>query len=345
MPCPLRYAPWRKAKQPLGGIVLAALLCALLQRPGVALAQSAPVLSVQWTAAQQASSGVHVQHLAAGVFHPVRDATASVLDPAPLLRMQAAVATASARLEAAQTRQTLAQLRARRDEGLYTHGQNVALAQVQQSQAAADAARADVMVAQATLRAARATLRANVGAALDTRLARDATLRRSIADGRDEVVDLTLPPGMRLGSAARVRLHTPDGGVLPLAIVGPAASASRALQGMRYVGIARATDALMPGLQLRADVTSGTAQHGVLVPSSAVVWSNGRALVFIAGEASASGARTFQARPTSTASPLPGGYLQPGWDAVDVVTQGAGLLLTPPPSPHAAPATGDGDDD
>jgi len=65
----------------------------------------------------------------------------------------------------------------------------------------------------------------------------------------------------------------------------------------------------------------------------------------VAGKPSASGMRSFEARPVSTADALSGGYLQTGWGAMDVVTQGAGLLLTPPPTPHAAPATGGGDDD
>ena len=331
-PCPTRMA-------------LALLLCTSLPNPAAAKTQAVSLPAVQWTSAQQASSGVRVERLAPGAYDRAFAATASVQNPAVLLRLQAEVATAQARLQAAQTRLRLALLRAQQAEGLYTQGQNMALAEVQQAQAAADTAKADVMVAQVALEAARSTRRASLGAALDARLAHDPALRRAVSEGRDLIVDLALPPGTRLPAAAHVLLRLPAGGTLALTIIGPAAAASGDVQGLRYAGIAPAAAGLMPGLRLPADVRAAHAQRGVLVPASAVVWSNGRALVFVAGKASASGSRGFAARPVSTAEALAGGYLQAGWGTVDVVTRGAGLLLTPPPSPRAAPASGDGDDD
>lgn len=329
-------------------MALALVLCASLPNAAMAKTQAAPLPAVQWTSAQQASSGVRIERLAPNTYNRAFAATASVQNPAALLRLQAQVATAQAQLQAAQTRLRLAQLRAQQAEGLYTQGQNMALAEVQQAQAAADTARADVMVAQTALETARIQRRTEAGRALDARLAHDPALRRALSEGRDLIVDLALPPGTRLPAAAHVLLRLPAGDTVALTIIGPAAAASGEVQGLRYAGVVAAAPGLMPGLRLPAEVRNAHAQRGVLVPASAVVWSNGRALVFVAGKASASGARGFAARPVSTAEALAGGYLQVGWGAVDVVTQGSGLLLTPPPKPQAKPAAHDttaGDDD
>ena len=163
------------------------------------------------------------------------------------------------------------------------------------------------------------------------------------------MVDLTLPPGVVLPTAAQVRLRLPQttavlhDGWLPASLIGPAAAASAEVQGLRYALIAPAANGLMPGLQLQARVLSGRAQKGVLLPTGSVVWANGASVVFVASPATHHALR-FAPRRVSTAWPVDGGYVQRGWAALDVVTHGAGLVLTPPPAPHALPTTG-GDDD
>ncbi len=339
-------------RQPLVWLALV-LSCALC--PGAALAQAGRIQAVQWTAAQQSSSGIRVQRLTPVAYIRTLAATASVQNPAPLLQAQAAVASADAAWRGAQARLQLARLRAQRAQGLYVHGQNVALAEVQQDQAAADEARAGVLAARAALDAARVGQLAALGPALEVRLRHDPALRRAIATGRMLIVDLTLPPGAQWPPAAHVRMRlsatapgaqTHDGWV-PVSIVGPAATASSGVQGLRDVGVVAAGGGLMPGLHLAAEVRAAAPVRGVLVPASSVVWAGQRALVFVAAAPVAGKpARTFTPRPVSTAWPLGGGYVQPGWDVVDVVTRGAGLLLTPPPKPQAKQdTTAAGDDD
>ncbi len=81
--------------------------------------------------------------------------------------------------------------------------------------------------------------------------------------------------------------------------------------------------------------------RAVRVPGSAVLFVDGQALAFVASPAAAGGDRQFTPRGISTAWPSDGGYVQPGWQALDVVTGGADLLLTPPPEAHTLPPTGD----
>lgn len=331
---------------------LRALAVGLALALGAVQARAALPQAVQWTAEQIGAADVRVQHLAPGELRRAFSASAAVQSPASLLRDLSAVDMARARLTAAQSARGLAQLLAQRAQGLFAAGQDVALAEVQQAQAAAQQAQAQVDVAQAALLAAQAELTAGLGPALAARLQTAPALRQAIADGRELIVDLTLPPGRDLSPDARVRLHVPGGnaelqdGWLPATVIGPAAAASADVQGLRFVLAAPASSGLMPGLRLMAEVQSGRLQRGVLLPASSVVWSDGQALAFVAEPESRKDARRFTPRPVSTAWPLHGGYVQPGWGALDVVTHGAGLLLTPPPAPQSArTAGGDGDDD
>jgi hypothetical protein len=235
-------------------------------------------------------------------------------------------------------------MQAQRDQGLFEAGQNVALAEVQQAQAAAEQARAEVNSAHAAVEVAQAQLTAQLGAALAARLSRQAALRLALLNGSELIVDLTLSPGQFLPPAAQVNLHIPGSQrTVQARVIGPAAAASSQLQGWRETLIAPAAPGLMPGLDLVAEVQSARARSGVRLPPSSVVWTDGEAVVFVATTAEGK-ARHFTARKVSTVWPLYGGYVQPGWGAVDVVTRGAGLVLTPPPKPHALPAAG-GDDD
>ena len=312
-------------------------------------AQAALPATVQWSAAQIRTADLQIAHLAPAAYRPAFEASATVQSPAALLQNLSALEVARARLKAAQSSLQLAQLQAHRALGLFQAGQNVAQAEVQQAQAAAQLAQAQVEVAQAAQQAAQAELSASLGPALAARLQHDAALRGAVANGRELIIDLTLPPGAMLPAAAQVRLHLPGGagtlhdGWLPASVVGPAAAASAQVQGLRYALIAPAASGLMPGLNLQALVRSARAQSGVWLPNSAVVWSGGQAMVFVATR-QAGGAQRFAPRVVSTAWLLDGGYVQPGWAALDVVTHGAGLVLTPPPKPHTLPTSG-GDDD
>ncbi len=333
-----------QSKEPFLLRLSLAACCATVCWLGATSAQAALPRPVLWSAAQMASAGLRIEHLAPVSYRTRFSASATVQSPAGLLRSLSALDAARSRLKVAQSSRQLAAMQAERDQGLFEAGQNVALAEVQQAQAAAEQARAEVDSAHAAVDVAQAQLTAQLGTALASQLSRQTALRQAILNGRELIVDLTLPPGRALPQTAQVELHIPGNQrTVHARVIGPAAAASSQLQGWREVLIAPAAPGLMPGLELVAEVQSARAQSGVRLPSSSVVWTDAEAVVFVATSAEGK-ARHFTARKVSTAWPLHGGYVQPGWGAVDVVTRGAGLVLTPPPKPHALPAAG-GDDD
>jgi len=309
-----------------------------------AAADAALPQTVEWTAAQIRSADLRTAHLVPAAYHQEFDASATVQSTATLAHDLDAIAAARARSAVARSRLQLATLQAQRAQGLYDAGRNVALSRVQQAQAEVVQADAELRGARAARALAAAQLTADVGAALAQRLRHDCALRRSLLLGRTLLVTLDLPPGASLPASAEVRLLPPNGASpVPAQVIGPAAHASGRLQGWRGVLISPARDGLMPGLHVVATVRSTRQQSGVWLPDSAVVWSGAQAVVFVAMPRPG-GAMRFTPRKVSTAWPWHGGYVQPGWSAVDLVTHGAVLLLTPPTAPHAARAR-DGDDD
>ena len=323
-------------------------LCLGLLLAVPAIQAGAAVLpAVQWSAAEMRAGAVHIATLQPAPYHPRIDASAQIQSADTWLQQWSELAAARARLQAAQAAWQLARLQARRAQGLFAAGQDVALATVQQAQANAQQAQAQMQAAQADEQTALAAWRVRLGLALATRLAHDAALRHALADGRAWIAALTLPPGQALPRAAQVRLRAPaddDNGRpvwLAASLIGTAPRASTQLQGLRYLVAVPAANGLLPGLRLDARVDATTAQQGVWLPAASVVWAAGRAVCFVA-QPVAHGAYRFTARDVSTAWAADGGYVQTGWTAVQVVTRGAGLLLTPPPHPQP---TAEGDDD
>ncbi len=315
-------------------------------------AQTALPPPVSWSASQQRASGLRIEHLAVRSYRRKRLGMAEVLDPGRLLQAQAALDDARARRAQARAELELATLRSRQARALFAAGQDVAQATVEQARAGRLRAQAGLAAAQSALRAARAERAAVLGPTLGRRLRRQPGLADALAQGRERVLRVLLPPGRRLAPGARVRVRlpaasdstrSPSPGV-PLRLLGPAPRAGEISQGLAYLGLARASDALQPGLRLEAVIESATPRQGVWLPASAVLFHGGRAFVFVASAPASRGDRQFTARQVSTRWPLDGGYVQPGWPATDVVSGGAGLLLTPPPEAHTLPPAGNADD-
>ncbi len=346
-PNTLAARPGRIGLAPSPALAVLALTLGLLLPHAAARAASAP--AVRWSAAQIQASDLGVSRLTPALYRQTFAASATVENPASLVQGLGALAVAQAQLAAAQSAQHLAQGQAQRALGLFQAGQDVALATVQQAQAQTEQAQAQVTAAQAAEQTAQATLQIHLGAAVAARLLHDASLRQAVTQGRDVLVALTLPPGVLLPTAPHIALQPPGGadapgdGWIAAQLLGPAATASAQMQGLREMLVVPARAGLMPGLHLAARVDASRGVTGVLLPAASVVWAQGQAVVFTA-EPSADGGQIFTPRPVSTAWPLHGGYVQPGWGPLAAITRGAGLVLTPPPLPHAQPAPG-GDDD
>jgi hypothetical protein len=97
------------------------------------------------------------------------------------------------------------------------------------------------------------------------------------------------------------------------------------IQGRSFLYLASGHPELAPGLNLVAHLPLGSPLKGVVIPASAVVWSEGKAWVY--AQVSADG---FSRSPVATDVPVEDGFFAgPGFAGGDkIVTVGAQALLS-----------------
>lgn len=97
------------------------------------------------------------------------------------------------------------------------------------------------------------------------------------------------------------------------------------LQAPSFLYVAEAHSGLVPGINIPVFLPSGPVQDGVIVPSDAVVWWQGKAWCYVEESAG-----KFVRKEVATSSPVPNGwFVTEGIDAqAQVVTSGAQTLLS-----------------
>lgn len=331
---------------------VAMLLAAVLCRTALADAPATAADSVTWTAQQVQAAGIRVQSLQAADYRLRITALASVQDPQAWLGAVSAFSQARASAAVAAAAYELARLHADQARSLYGAGQSIALAEVQKAEAALQVAQARKAASSAEVDLARSRLNAALGPALAHQVALDSRWVERLSSGKELLVALDLPSGQSLLPHATVHLLVPRAGEpeqeVPLKVFGLAGQSGTTAPGLRYFGVAQSRQQLMAGMRLVAQIGSPEALHAVWVPRDAVVIRSGHPVVFEVQHApGASASQSFHARAVDTNLPWAGGYLQTRWSGLQIVTGGAGLLLTPPPSARVTKAAtiGDGDDD
>lgn len=270
-------------------------------------------------------------------------ATASVLDPQPLLALAAQLQAAHANMAAATVAAHSASAEAQRAATLYHDGENASLQQVQATAAQAAQAQAQAQIAQSREVAARSGARAQWGAALAALARRGPQALNAYADGRSALLAVVLPAGLATTPGDTIALSLPDGGRRPAHLIGASPRADAVVQGATF--FYRADGAgLRTDQRLSASVPlGGTSQHGVTVPDGAVIWYAGQPWVYVQ-----TAAGHYQRRPLSVAARNASGWFETaGFRAGErVVVRGGELLLSQElqPPPGAKPAGGDGDD-
>jgi hypothetical protein len=210
-----------------------------------------------------------------------------VLDPVPLLEASGALTAAEA----------VARARARDLE------RTRALAKDQENASAHDVAAAEVADAEArgALAQAEARARAVWGTSDASALAR---LSGPLARGELAVARIELSSALPSGPV-EIRVSAPALGLgeRPAEAIGSAGALDATLQAPALLVAIRGSPP-PSGAALEAVVAQGEAIHGVWLPASAIVWSEGQPLIFVA-----TGGDHFEKRSVALARPLREGYL------------------------------------
>ncbi|MDE2082582.1 MAG: hypothetical protein KGI90_14620 [Burkholderiales bacterium] len=344
------FEPDRRRSR-LAGACASALALALAAAPLHAATDSHG--GVTLPAASVDASGIATAVLQATRQTAQTQATATVLDPQPLLALAAQLLAAQAQVAAATAADDAARLEAARTAALYRDGENASLQQVQAAAALAAQTQAQQRIAQAQAQAARSGARAQWGPALAALAARGPQALDAYVQGRSALLAVVLPAGPRSASSTppgtTITLSMPAAGPLPAHLIGPSPRADAVVQGATYfyrADLARGDGA---GLRIdqRLDATvplGGAVQTGVTVPAAAVIWYAGQPWAYVE-----TAAGQYARRPLSLGSRHAGGWFEPsGWRAGErVVVRGGELLISQEllPPPGAKPPAGDGDGD
>ncbi|HEX8949642.1 MAG TPA: hypothetical protein VF790_11805 [Dissulfurispiraceae bacterium] len=230
---------------------------------------------------------------------------------------------------------------------LNENGKNISDRVLQAAAAQLSADRAEETAALGALRSIRDTIRINWGPVVADWIFRDKPPLREIIEGKDVLVRLAISPAASLkGIPGRVSIRPPAGGRVPARFVSRAPSAGPRIQGMSLIYIAAPrSGALVPGMNVTAQIPAPGTQSGFFIPVSAVVWLQDKAWVYV--KKSNTG---FSRVAVPASNPMDKGYFVPGvFSAGDqVVVKGAQALLSEESAPKAAGAGGgqeEGDED
>jgi len=100
-----------------------------------------------------------------------------------------------------------------------------------------------------------------------------------ILDQREVLVQMTMPSGEMFAPAQSISLEIPGGIRTAASFVSTFPRVDPRIQGRSFLYVAHAQPGLTPGVNLLAHLSVGGQLKGAIVPTSAVVWSEGNAWV------------------------------------------------------------------
>lgn len=317
------------------------LRCAVLAVAVAAAADTAgaqQLSTVTLDARATSAGGIRTMALQQIQRSPQTAAFGIVLDPGSLITLSAQIAAARGKLAAADAATVLARSQAARAAYLYGAQHNI-------SQAAFEAAKSHLQVAQAVQASAEAQLgelvaraRTDWGARLGAAAGAAVAPLPQLESGAEQIVEVSLPFGQSLPAAATAsQASTPDGKRVKLRLIGPAPRAAAGVAGPSLYYLMASRDSAPIGTPLTVALDGPQTVSGVVVPVSAVVWHDGQALVY-----RQSGSDTFTpvelSHPTQTGEGYfvaggEGAALQPGQR---IVITGAALVFSASQAPPRA---------
>lgn len=142
---------------------------------------------------------------------------------------------------------------------------------------------------------------------------------------REVLIQVTFPFDQNYAAPKTILVEVPGRTRAEATLISAFPRVDPRIQGRSFLYSAPAQPDFTPGVNLVSHFAVGNSTHGVVVPSAAVVWSEGKAWAYLQ-----TSARQFSRRAVPTDSPVDAGYfVAAGFSASDkVVTRGAQSLLS-----------------
>jgi hypothetical protein len=277
-------------------------------------------------AAAQQSAGIETLALTNAPHQERVRAFGAVLDLQPLTGLANRHDRAKAQLDIANAKLTASQTAFERARKLYQDRQNISAAQLDAAEVAFRVDRAGLAAAQSELRTLAVTARQEWGPALGDAIVNEGALLGSLIARQEVLLQVTLRPGQTIAQPPTDAFVQLDGGSrAPLRFVSAATKTDPRLQGPSFFFTTPTDSGLLPGMSVLALVARGPAVEGAMLPTSAIVWEQGRTWAYFR-----TGEDTFARRAVATDLPtVEGDYVVQNLpDNAVVVVQGAQMLLS-----------------
>ncbi len=269
--------------------------------------------------------GITVATLTSTVSRAQATFPAVVLPVQELATFRNTYVTSEAQLQRARIQADVGGKEYARLKALFGENQNISEKSLQSADAALQLDEADVRAGEQQLDLQASSLRQEWGPVVTKWATAGSAEFQHILDGGVALVQMTLPSDSAFAPPKSISFEVPNGSRSRASFVSMFPRVDPRIQGRSFLYVASARTGLAPGLNLVARLSIGDPMKGVVIPASAVVWSEGKAWVYT--QVSSAG---FTRRPVATDLPVEDGFFAgEGFAAGDkVVTVGAQALLS-----------------
>jgi hypothetical protein len=208
---------------------------------------------------------------------------------------------------------------------LFEQDHNISEKSLQSAEGTLQANEADVRAGEQQLNLQESVVRQEWGSVVAKWAVESSPEIQRVFDQREVLVQMTMPSDAAFGAPRSISLEIPGAAQAEASLVSTFPRVDPRIQGRSFLYVASAHLGLTPGVNLLAHLSVGSPMKGLIVPTSAVVWSEGKAWIY---QQTDSG--YFTRRAVATDIPVERGFfVAQGFTPGDrIVTQGAQALLS-----------------
>lgn len=269
--------------------------------------------------------GLEVAALAATVTRAQITSPAVVLPVQDLVTFRNSYIATQAQLQKSRVEVGVARKEYIRLKTLFEGNQNISEKSLQSAEGTLQTSEADERAGEQQLNLQESVVRQEWGSIVARWALEDSPELQRILDQREVLVQMTMASDATFGAPRTISFEIPGATRIEASLVSPFPRVDPRIQGRSFLYVAPAHLGFTSGVNLLAHLSVGSQMKGLIVPTSAVVWSEGKAWVYLQMASD-----RFTRRAVTTDVPVERGFfVAKGFSPADkVVTQGAQALLS-----------------
>jgi hypothetical protein len=253
--------------------------------------------------ATQRRMGLITAVLASAGAHAEEIASATILSTQELLTLRSNYVAAQSQLQKAQASVSVSEAAYQRLKNLYERNQDASQKSVQAAQGVLSTDLATLSAAQQDLALQKFAVQQSWGPAMAAWISAGNKELDRILGQNVLLVQVTLPPEQAFHAPSHATLSTSAGELVQAQYISPLPRTNPLIQRATLLYETSSRPNLASGMNLEARLPEGLMRHGVVIPYSAIVWSQGEAWAYLPVNAT-----QFTRKRVSTDTPLSTGY-------------------------------------